>query len=136
MLHPASAFLRRDPFSVFRTLDEGFGRGQTRGYPAVNVWQGAESAVVTAEVPGVDAESIDISVNDGTLVISGERRSAEPDGKGVWHLRERASGRFVRSLRLPFSPGRIGAETADGVLKITLHRRDEDKPRRIRVKAA
>lgn len=141
MLYPASTFLRRDPFGPARRFNEFdrafFGPTATRGYPAVNVWHGPEAAAVTAELPGVEADDIDISVKNDVLTLSGERkRPATPD-EATWHQRERAFGRFSRSIRIPFrvDPDNIEARLENGVLQVAVHRREEDKPRRIEVKA-
>ena len=143
MLYPASTFLRRDPFGFARRLGEGFDRGlfgptAARGFPAVNVWHGTEAAAVTAELPGVEANDIDISVKDNVLTIAGERNRPNGGDKAVWHRSERAFGRFSRSVRIPFrvDPEKIEARLENGVLQIVVHRRDEDKPRRIEVKSA
>jgi HSP20 family protein len=143
MLYPASTFLRRDPFEVMRRMTEDFDRMQygaprSRGYPAVNVWQGTDAAAVTAELPGVEPENIEISLKDNVLSLSGERKPPAFSDEVVWHQRERAFGKFSRAVRLPFAvdPEKVEARAENGVLQIMLHRREEDKPRRIKVKAA
>jgi len=111
--------------------------GVARGFPAMNVWTSENSAVVTAELPGVQANQIDISVEDDMLTLRGERRRDEADDKNVtYHRRERRFGSFVRTLRLPFrvEAGGVDATFRDGVLRIELPRAEADKPRKIAVK--
>lgn len=142
MFYPS--FSRRsDPFdlmqSMLRDIDDLFGlRAGTATFPAVNVWQGDEAIAITAEIPGVDIADLDISVKDNVLTISGERKLPElPDG-ARWHRSERSYGRFARSIRLPFaaSDDRVEARLTNGVLRIVVARPEEDKPRRIAIKAA
>ncbi len=141
MLHPASTFFRYDPFDLMRTLAGDYERNAPRaagGYPPINLWQSAEAAAVTTELPGVEVGDIDISIKDDVLTISGERKAPEAGDKAVWHRRERPYGRFSRAVRLPFrvDPERVEAQIRDGVLRIVMHRRQQDMPRRVEVKAA
>jgi HSP20 family protein len=105
-------------------------------YPAMNVWTNEDSAIVTAELPGVDLEDLDISVEDDVLTLRGQRQAEEQEG-ATYHRRERRYGTFVRTLRVPF---RVDAEKVDatfknGVLSLVLPRGEEDKPKRITVRA-
>ena len=152
LLYPTSAFARdaffRDPFAAMRRLHDEIDRGfaplatgyasATTGFPAVNMWQGEHSIALTAELPGFKAEDIDISVQDDTLTISGQRSAPEIGEKAVWHLRERPFGRFARSIGLPFrvDAEKVNARFVNGVLEIELSRPEEDRPRRIEVKSA
>ena len=109
----------------------------TSSYPAMNVLTDRDSAVVTAELPGVNLEDIDISVEEDTLTLSGDRQPDELDEGATYHRQERRYGTFLRTLRLPF---RVEAEKVDatfkkGVLSISLPRAEADKPRRIAIKA-
>lgn len=142
MFYPS--FSRRsDPFdlmqSMLRDIDDLFGlRAGTATFPAVNVWQGDEAIAITAEIPGVDIADLDISVKDNVLTISGERKLPELHDGARWHRSERSYGRFARSIRLPFaaSDDRVEARLTNGVLRIVVARPEEDKPRRIAIKAA
>jgi HSP20 family protein len=133
-----------DPFSMMRRLQEDLNRSWAsalpaagRGFPSVNIWQGADSTAVTAELPGVEPADIDIQVKEDLLTIAGERKAPQDDGQ-TWHRRERGYGRFSRVVRLPFrvDPNNVDARFVNGVLQIELHRPDADKPRRIEIKAA
>lgn len=131
-----SPFGYADPFALMR----GPGRiaAASPAYPAVNVWQGTDSAAVTAELPGVAPEDLDISVKNNVLTIAGERKPPEAEGDATWLRRERAYGRFSRIVQLPFrvDRDRVEARFENGVLQIELHRPEEDKPRRIDIRAA
>ena len=131
-----------DPLALMRRLNQESDRAgapeAARGFPPVNIWQGADSTAVTAEVAGVQAGDIDIQVKDDLLTISGERKPPETGEDARWHRRERGYGSFSRAIQLPYrvDPDRVQARVRDGVLEIELHRPEEDKPRRIEIKAA
>ena len=105
-------------------------------YPAMNVWTDEDSAVMTAELPGIQLEALDISVEDDTLTLRGERRPEQVEG-ATYHRRERRHGSFVRVFRLPFrvNAGAVEATFKNGVLSITLPRAEEDKLHKITVRA-
>ena len=134
----------RDPFAVMRRLQDEVNRTFTSparaagGFPAVNLWQGTDSAALTAELPGVDPADIDISVKEEVITITGERKAPATDDQTVWNRRERPYGRFSRVIQLPFrvDRDRVEARIQDGVLQIELHRPEADKPRRVQIKAA
>jgi HSP20 family protein len=114
---------------------EAWGTGTN--YPAMNVWTDEDSAVVTAELPGVNLEDIDISVEDSTLSLRGTCQREEVEG-ATYHRRERRQGSFLRTFQFPFrvDAGKVDATFKDGVLSIMLPRAEEDKPKKITVKAA
>ncbi|MHC4715942.1 MAG: Hsp20/alpha crystallin family protein [Planctomycetota bacterium] len=105
-------------------------------YPPVNIWTSAEGAVVTAELPGVDPQDLEIEAVKNTLTLRGEIKVAEPAEGQVWHRRERPSGAFARTVELPFpiDPDSVEATCHDGVLEVRLQRPEEQKPRKIAVK--
>ena len=104
----------------------------------MNVWQNDETVAVTAELPGVELSDIDITVKDNVLTLSGERSAPDAAEGAKWHRRERSYGNFTRAIRLPFKADseKVEARFANGVLRIVIGRPDEDKPRRIEIKAA
>lgn len=108
------------------------------GYPALNVWANAEGLRVTAEVPGVSPEDIDISVVGETLTLSGARKPDEVAEDVRYHRQERGCGEFTRSIQLPFPVDveQVDATFIDGILEIVMPRAEEDKPRKIAVKTA
>ena len=106
-------------------------------YPAMNVWANQDGVLITAEVPGVSPDDIDINVVGDTLTLSGERKAE--DGENVrYHRQERSFGRFTRTLQLPYNVNVEGVEASfkNGVLSIELPRAEQDKPRKIAVKTA
>jgi HSP20 family protein len=106
-------------------------------YPAMNVWTNEESAFVTAELPGINPEDIDISVQNDTLTLRGNRAPDEVQEGGTYHRRERGSGSFTCSFQLPFQvqSDQVEASYAKGILRITLPRAEADKPKKIAIKA-
>ena len=104
------------------------------GFPAVNVYAGQDGIAVVAELPGIEKEDLEVQAHQDTLTLRGVRRPAaeEPD---AYHRRERRSGSFTRSIQLPYriDPDRIEAHLENGVLRLSLPRRHQDKPRRIAV---
>ena len=103
----------------------------------MNVWTNQDGVVVTAELPGINPEDLDISVQNENLTLRGSRTPDEVEEGVTYHRRERSSGSFVRSLQLPFNvdSDQVEASYAKGVLRITLPRADADKPKKIAIKA-
>jgi HSP20 family protein len=121
-----------------REMDHLFGdytSPRTASFPPVNLWTGDEAVTVSAEVPGVAPEDLDVSASGRTLTIRGERKSPDLAEGATWHRRERKSGSFVRSLDLPFEidQGKIEAHCTDGILQVRLQRAEASKPRKIPV---
>lgn len=112
----------------------GFHRG---GYPALNVAGTPDSVEVYAFAPGLEPESIHLQVEKGVLSISGERASDLPEGEEgpSVHMNERFSGRFHRVITLSedLDTGEVAARYRDGVLHVSIRRREAAKPRRINV---
>jgi HSP20 family protein len=146
VLTPRS-FYGGDPFRELRRLQDEMNRllqaapvGAAAGFPPVNVHAGPDGVAVTAEMPGVAREDLEISVHRDTVTLRGERRAAPPTSGGEvkgHHRRERGQGRFVRTLSLPFQvdPERVEATLSDGVLRLSLQRPESDKPRTIAITA-
>ncbi len=107
-------------------------------YPALNVWTNEEGLNVTAEVPGVKPEEIEINVVGDTLTLTGTRKADELDENVRYHRQERGYGDFTRSLQLPFQVDvdKVEATFRNGVLMVAMPRAEEDKPRKITVKSA
>ena len=95
-------------------------------------------SVVTAEMPGVGKDDIDLTVRENTLIISGKRNPSTDDEDAAWHRRERPHGEFSRSVRLPLrvDPDKVEARAKNGVLEIEMGRPDAERPRKIKVKAS
>lgn len=130
-----------------RDLDHSFGgglglptsiRAMARGaYPAINIGGTPTAVQIFAFAPGLDREKLEVSVDKGLLTIAGERPSALPndDRKRNVYANERFSGRFKRVISLPddADPARVEATYADGVLRITVQRRESALPQRIQI---
>ena len=111
----------------------GYRLGTSREFPPINLWTGEEGVVVTAEVPGMDPEDIDITVHQNTLTLKGSRELGETDKDIVFHRRERNYGSTGRTVVLPFTvdPDKVEARFDDGILTVHLPRPEADKPKRI-----
>lgn len=122
-------------FNVFGSSTEPF---VSRVYPALNLTDDGNNFYVRAELPGVDPESLEISVVEGQLLIRGERKIEPEEQKAGYHRRERESGFFRRTMTLParVDPGKVSADMKNGVLTVILPRSEEAKPRKISVKTA
>ena len=130
-----------------RELDEAFGvsalpssiRSVAAGsLPAINIGRTPTSVEVFAFAPGLDASKIDVTLDRGVLRITGERASALPNaerGKTSFYARERSVGKFSRAIALPddVDPAHVKASYADGVLQISVARREAAQPKRIAV---
>jgi HSP20 family protein len=103
--------------------------------PALDVYEDKENFVVKAELPGMKREDIEVSFQDGSLSISGERKSETKHEAAETHRAERFFGRFQRTLTLPtaVATDKVKAEYKDGVLTVTLPKTEEAKPKRIDV---
>ena len=105
--------------------------------PAVNVGHTPNSVEIYAFAPGLDASKIDVTLDRGVLRISGERASSIPTGTAEVQVytRERGTGSFSRAISLPddVDPGRVHASYRDGVLQVSVARRESAQPKRITV---
>jgi HSP20 family protein len=127
--------------SVFNDLlDENFARRWAKPsvsnlYPAVDVLESKDSYLIRAELPGMKREDIKVEVKDGTLILSGERKSEKPaEGVEYRHV-ERVGAKFWRSFSLPEAVKHDGIEASykDGMLEIRVPRAEEARPRQIEV---
>lgn len=115
-------------------LFDGYSAGG-RAFPPVNLLSNAQEAVVTAEIPGIKPEELDITVNENLLTLEGRRKPEESGDDVTYHRTERDFGRFYRQVRLPFDVenDRVSARYTDGVVRITLPRSEKSKPKKIQV---
>lgn len=142
-----------DPFREFAQLQDRINRAfsdVTRGtdeglmttgtwVPPVDIYQnGDHELVLKAELPDMTREDIDITVDNGTLTIKGEKKLSSDVKEEQFHRIERRYGMFSRSFSLPqtVDPNRVSAEYKNGVLTIKLPLREEAKPRTIKVDVA
>lgn len=106
-------------------------------FPAINVGSTPGAVEIYAFAPGVDASKVDVQVDRGVLTISGERPAERPQGdeKSAVYASERFTGRFKRTVSLPddVDPDRVTARYRDGVLHVSLARRESTLPKRIEI---
>ncbi|CAA9431814.1 MAG: Molecular chaperone (small heat shock protein) [uncultured Ramlibacter sp.] len=123
---------------VFRPLERSSIRALSgAAFPVINVGTTPESIEILAMAPGLDPNSLQVTADRGLLILAGERKSALPeqrDGSSVY-AQERFTGSFRRVVSLPedADPGRIEARYRDGILRVTVAKRESSKPRRIEV---
>jgi HSP20 family protein len=142
-----------DPFREFaqlqdrinRVFSDAYGRSDeglmTSGtwVPPVDIFQnGDHEVVLKAELPDMTREDIDITVDNGTLTIRGEKKLSQEVKEESFHRIERRYGTFSRSFSLPqtVDSAKVGAEYKNGVLTVRLPLREEAKPRQIKVDVA
>lgn len=143
--------VRYDPFRDLRSLqdevnrlfstnlsrtygdDEGIARGAWN--PNVDIYENKDQIVLEAELPGMNREDFDLSIENNVLTLRGERRFEKRDESDNYHRVERSYGSFTRSFTLPQTVSAEGAtaEYKNGVLRVTLPKREEVKARRIEI---
>ncbi len=103
--------------------------------PALDVHEDADSFVIRAELPGLKREDIEVSLQDGALVISGERKTEKVEEGVEVHRQECYYGKFQRALTLsePVAADKVKADYKDGILTVTLPKTEEAKPKKIDV---
>jgi HSP20 family protein len=109
-----------------------------RQYPRVNIAEDQDGYMVEALAPGVDPATLDLSVKENVLTISGEKKAPEGVRPEAFHRSERSAGRFVRAVELPadLDAEKVKAAYADGILRVTLPKAEQAKPRRIEIELA
>jgi HSP20 family protein len=147
-----TTIVRWDPFREMSTLQERMTRlfddalNRTRRpdddyisgswAPSVDVRETKDALLIQAELPGVDPKDVQISVDNGVLSIKGARNFEKASEGETYHRVERAYGAFERAFTLPtnVNPEKIDAIYTNGILTMTLHKRDEAKPKSITIK--
>jgi HSP20 family protein len=144
------SIVRYDPFRDLRTLQEEvnrlFSTNLTRGFgeegigrgawnPSVDIYENKDQIVLEAELPGMKREEFELSVENNVITLRGERRFEKKDDTDNYHRVERSYGAFTRSFTLPITVSAEGAtaEYSNGVLRVTLPKREEAKSRRIEI---
>ena len=132
-----------DPFLEMRRMQQemnqrlaGLTADAAQEFPPINLWVGEDSVAVTAELPGISPDEVELTVRENTLTVKGEREPQVEDEKSIWHRRERAYGNFSRTVQLPFrvDPQQVEARFAYGILEVELHRPEADRPKKIQIK--
>ncbi len=146
-----SGVVKRDPvFADLRNIQDEFSRIFTGGLPRffggeevftgkwspnVDIFENEGSIVLEADLPGLKAEDFNLSIENYRLTLTGERKFEKEDKGENWHRVERNYGAFTRTFTLPNTVNveEVKAEFKDGVLRVTLPKRDEVKARNINV---
>jgi HSP20 family protein len=104
--------------------------------PPVDILEDANDMILRAELPGLKAEDVDIRIENNTLTLRGERKLESKEDSANYHRRERSYGAFSRSFSLPSTvqQEKVAAEFKDGILQVTLPKREETKPKQISIK--
>ena len=125
-----------DEFTPFAPLVTRMGWRTPGAFPALNVWEDEQNVYTEAELPGFRMENLEVYVIGNELSIKGERPE-EHQEKGTYHRRERGTGTFNRTLRLPveIDANRVEATLKDGILCLTMPKTAEARPRKVQVKA-
>jgi HSP20 family protein len=146
------SIIKYDPFRELRSLqdemnrlfmsnysqrnasEEGFSSGAWN--PQVDIFENKNEIVLEAELPGMKPEDVNISIENNVLTMHGERKFEKKDEKDNFHRVERSYGSFTRSFTLPptVASESANAEFENGILRLTLAKREEAKPRRIEIK--
>ena len=129
---------------INRLFEDAFGKtsqeevGLSSWTPAADIYENEEAFLLKLELPEVKREDVKVNLNDNVLTISGERRLENEEKHDNYHRIERSYGQFYRSFTLPpnVNPEGINAEFRDGVLRLTLPKREEAKPKQIEVKVS
>jgi HSP20 family protein len=105
--------------------------------PPVDIYEDEHNITVQAEVPGVDEKDLDVRLENNVLTISGERKMEDEQKEENFHRIERSYGRFVRSFSLPTTVDaeNVNAQFENGILKVTIPKKEEARPKQIRIGA-
>jgi HSP20 family protein len=135
---------KMDPFRDLRTFEDEFDRLMGRAYsrdtwmPALDVKESSDRFEVTVDLPGLEPKDVSVTFEEGMLTVSGKRQFQEEDEGDTWHRIERGFGAFARSIRLPQTADteRIEASFDKGVLKVSVPKTEQAKPRTIEVRSS
>ncbi|OLE86282.1 MAG: hypothetical protein AUG08_15150 [Acidobacteria bacterium 13_1_20CM_2_55_15] len=141
------SLIKWDPFREFNTLPARlafWGKdweeplSTTTYVPSVDIFETDNEVVVKAEMPGMNANDIDVRLENNVLTLKGERHFEKDAKEENYHRIEREYGTFTRSFALPrtVNGDKVSAEYRDGILKIVLPKKEETKPKAIKVAAA
>ena len=133
-----------DPLATLRAVEGAFSRMLTEPQsnrpwaPSVDIYETENELVVKADVPDVDPKDIDVRVENQTLTIAGERKFEDTSNQKGYHRIERSYGNFVRSFAVPnaFDTDQINAAYKNGVLTVTLTKKEAAKPRQVKIVTA
>lgn len=142
------SLIRWDPFRELNTLNDRMGAFLGRNWeaplsttawnPSVDIFENDNEVVIKAELPGMNAKDIEVKLENNVLVLRGERRFEKEAKEENYHRVEREYGTFSRSFSLPVAvdADKVTAEYKDGILRIVLPKKEEIKPKPIKIAAA
>ena len=149
-IHGFRRMLSGDPFSEMFDLQRSINHlfenrisptseeqvGLSTWTPAVDVYEDEKSFVIKAEIPGVSKSDVKVNLNENVLSITGERKFENEEKRENYHRVERRYGQFYRSFTLPpnVNAAEIAGEFKDGILRVTLPKKEEAQPKQIDVK--
>ncbi len=121
-------FDRIDPFQPLRSI---------RQYPPVNVYDGGESYLLSAQLPGLTAEEVELTITGESLTMRGERKRADNVKDDSYRRQERPMGRWSRTITLPdrVDSSKVSASFSNGILTVQLPKAEDARPRHIAVNA-
>ncbi len=133
-----------EPFQTFRDLQREMNRLVSDFFSGVSVWgtyppmtmvETTDDIIVYAELPGMDRNDFKVTLTDNVLSITGERKEEQLPEGARYLFNERTTGRFARDIRLPVDvdASKIKAEFKNGLLKVTLPKHEETKPKEITI---
>ena len=133
--------LTHDPFQHLRLFEDAVTRMMNEPRtarpwsPAVDIFETENELVLKADPPDINPEEIDVQVENQTLTVKGNRKFEQQSGKGGYHRIERSYGSFVRTFAVPSTVDtqNVVAGYNNGVLTITLHKKETAKPRQVKV---
>ena len=141
--------MKYDPFRELRSLQDdmnrlflsNFSRGSEEGFmsgawsPSVDIFENKENLVIEADLSGMKRDDVDVSIENNILTLRGERKFEKKDDGDNYHRVERSYGSFSRSFTLPQTVTSEGAaaDFSNGVLRVTLKKREETKARKIEI---
>jgi len=137
----------RNPWAEFERIRRGLdelsqnlsGEGKTQMgatvYPPLIMYENKNSLIIKAELPGIQVEDLDVSIEGDTLTLQGKRNPQQEEGNTSYHRREIKTGNFSRAIALPtrVDLDKVSAKLVDGILTLTLSKREEFKPRQINI---
>jgi HSP20 family protein len=123
---------------TFRSLFDRTESGVQTWAPAVDIYEDDQNLVLKAELPGFDPKDVEVRIEDGTLYLKGQRKFESDVKKENYHRIERSYGSFARTFSLPGSinADSVKAEYKDGVLTLTMPKKEEAKPKTIKIQVS
>ena len=136
-----SNVVMHDPFQGLRLFEDAVTRLMSEPRtsrpwsPAVDILETEDALVLRADLPAVKSEDFDVRVENNTLTLSGKRTFEKDESVKGWHRIERSFGEFVRSFQVPTTVDteKVGADYKNGVLTISLPKKEAAKPRQVKV---